>query len=358
MLTSVTATTTRKNAGTYSTTASGTDGNYNLTFVNGSMVIAKADLTQVTASKTYDGLSTVTYEQMTTIEGVNGERFTASAGTATISDKNVATANKTLTNLSSLTLTGVNGGNKDNYNLDNALPAAGSNNEVTISKAALTYTANSASRNTGATPSGLSGTVSGFVNNESQSTATSGELTWTTPATSASSTGRYAINGSGLNANNYSFSQATGNATALTLTPAPAPAPAPAPVLVPVVSAPPLPSNTSSASSTSLAENTQPFSGSFGINTLFPRVTETVGNFMRSATQSTAPSATLAPTAPAVSDERRNEIFTGRGSASGGSAGGNSTNRFPSSAPGARPGNESREGDSQAQEELITPALN
>jgi hypothetical protein len=45
VLTGVTASRTEKNAGTYATTASGTDGNYNLTFVDGSMVINKAALT-------------------------------------------------------------------------------------------------------------------------------------------------------------------------------------------------------------------------------------------------------------------------------------------------------------------------
>jgi hypothetical protein len=50
------------------------------------------------------------------------------------------------------------------------------------------------------------------------------------------------------------------------------------------------------------------------------------------AAQSTAPSATLVPTAPVVSDLRRNEIFTGSGSAAGGSAGGNASNRSSPSA--------------------------
>jgi hypothetical protein len=96
----------------------------------------------------------------------------------------------------------------------------------------------------------------------------------------------------------------------------------------------------------------------FDIDTLFPTGARRVGNIVNNATQSTAPSATLVPTAPVVSDESLNERLTGSGSGAGGSAGGNSTNRFPSLAPGARPGNESREGDSQAQEELIAPALN
>ncbi len=133
VLTGVTAGATRTNAGTYASTASGTDSNYNLSFVNGTFTINKANLTKVMASKTYDGLSTVSATQVTVIEGVNGETFTASVGTALISDKNVLTANKTLTDLSGLTLVGnSNAALSNNYNLGSNLPAAGANNQVTI----------------------------------------------------------------------------------------------------------------------------------------------------------------------------------------------------------------------------------
>ena len=101
------------------------------------LTINKANLSQVTASKTYDGLSTVTFGQMGTMAGVNGETFTATTGTASISDKNVATVGKTLTNLSGLTLTSSNGGVASNYNLNSGLPIAGSNNGVTITAANL-----------------------------------------------------------------------------------------------------------------------------------------------------------------------------------------------------------------------------
>jgi hypothetical protein len=110
--------------------------------------INKANLTEVTASKTDDGLNTVTWGQMTSIKGVKDEYFEASAGTADISDGNVATANKTLTNLRGLTLTGVRGGNRDNYNLDRGLPAAGTNNRVVIIARATTPTSTSTSTST------------------------------------------------------------------------------------------------------------------------------------------------------------------------------------------------------------------
>ncbi len=91
----------------------------------------------------------------------------------------------------------------------------------TINPATLTYTANAASMTYGASVPALSGTVSGFISGENQGNATTGTLSFTTPATPSSSVGTYAINGSGLTANNgnYSFTQAAANATALTIQP-------------------------------------------------------------------------------------------------------------------------------------------
>ncbi len=92
---------------------------------------------------------------------------------------------------------------------------------LTIDPATLTYTANAASRTYGSANPNLSGTITGFVNGETQATTTGGTLAFTSPATAASKVGSYAINGSGLTNNgNYSFAQAAGNATALTIDPA------------------------------------------------------------------------------------------------------------------------------------------
>src|SRR5207302_2021412 len=92
----------------------------------------------------------------------------------------------------------------------------------TVSPAMLTYTATAASRAFGVNNPTFTGTVTGFVNGEIQATATTGTLTFTSPATATSNVGSYAINGSGLTANNgnYTFVQAAGNATALSVTPA------------------------------------------------------------------------------------------------------------------------------------------
>ena len=103
------------------------------------------------------------------------------------------------------------------YNLSVVNPSSAG---LTITAATLTYTANPASRAYGAGDPAFSGTVTGFVNGETQATATTGTLTFTTPAVATSNVGSYAINGSGLTANNgnYAFVQAAANATALTIT--------------------------------------------------------------------------------------------------------------------------------------------
>jgi uncharacterized protein YfiM (DUF2279 family) len=90
---------------------------------------------------------------------------------------------------------------------------------LVINAATLTYTANVASMTYGSAVPGLSGSVSGFVGTDNQGNATTGTLTFTAAATSSSGVGSYAINGTGLTANNgnYTFVQADGNATALTI---------------------------------------------------------------------------------------------------------------------------------------------
>jgi filamentous hemagglutinin family protein len=130
---------TAKNFGSYALTGTAASGvGYAVTLNAAALSINKANLSQVTASKTYDGLSTVTAAQMTAVQGVNGETFSATSGTAVISDKNVATASKTLTDLTGLTLSSANGGLVSNYNLSSGLPSAGANNAVTIGAANLT----------------------------------------------------------------------------------------------------------------------------------------------------------------------------------------------------------------------------
>ena len=94
----------------------------------------------------------------------------------------------------------------------------------TVNPAILTYVATPTTRTSGTPNPTFTGTVTGFVNGQTVASATTGALLFSSPATSLSPPGSYAIDGSGLSANNgnYIFVQAAGNATALTLNQAPA----------------------------------------------------------------------------------------------------------------------------------------
>jgi hypothetical protein len=92
---------------------------------------------------------------------------------------------------------------------------------LTINKATLIYTANALTRFTGVAITGYSGEVSGFVADDTQTNATTGEMSWETPATLISPAGKYAIIGTGLSAANYTFAQAKTNQSALSLTSSP-----------------------------------------------------------------------------------------------------------------------------------------
>jgi hypothetical protein len=152
-----------------------------------------------------------------TVSGfVNGDTLaSATTGTTVFSSPATAASNVGTYAINGSGLTANNG----NYTLQQA---AGNATVLTIDPALLTYTANSVSRTYGGANPALTGTISGFVNGDTQSSATTGTTVFSSPATAASSVGSYAINGSGLTANNgnYTFQQASGNATALIIDPA------------------------------------------------------------------------------------------------------------------------------------------
>ena len=95
--------------------------------------------------------------------------------------------------------------------------AAANATALTVTSATLSYVATPAIRAVGAANPIFSGTVTGFVNGDTQAGATTGTLVFTTTATTSSPVGQYPIYGSGLSANNYNLVQAPGNATALTI---------------------------------------------------------------------------------------------------------------------------------------------
>ncbi len=135
----------------------------------------------------------------------------------------------TLSSLLTGTLVRAPGNNVGSYAISKgSLTLASSNyklgftgSSLTIDPAVLTFTANAASRVYGGSNPRFTGTLTGFVNGETQRTATTGTMVFTTTATAASDVGSYAISGSGLSAQNYIFAQAASNDTALTITPRP-----------------------------------------------------------------------------------------------------------------------------------------
>ena len=189
-----------------------------------SQTVNKATLTAGltgTVSKTYDGTTAATLAAGNyTLSGVvSGDTVTLNDPTSGTYDTRNQGSGKTVT----VTGLAISGASVTNYTLASTSASAAVG---TISAATLTYTANPASMIYGSAVPGLGGSVGGFVGSDTQANATTGTLTFTTAATSSSSVGSYAINGSGLTANNgnYTFVQAAGNATALGILPLVTPA--------------------------------------------------------------------------------------------------------------------------------------
>ena len=209
-----TAATTTSNVGAYAVTAAGitaNHGNYVFSFapVNATaFTITPATLTvsgEVAASRVYNGTTDTTLTGGSLTGMVPGDTVTLTqTGHLTSPDAGSSvpvTATDTLV-----------GAGAANYLLTEPTDIT-----ANITPATLTYTAAAASFTAGKTPSGLSGTLTGFVAGETQLTATSGSLTWVTSAGADSAPGRYAIDGNGLTATNYEFVDAPADATALTL---------------------------------------------------------------------------------------------------------------------------------------------
>lgn len=168
--------------------------------------------------------------QWTLTEDTTGDTITGSPIFATnaASTSNAGTYNST----------GYTSGLTSNLGGTFALTAGTGTGAYIIDPATLTYTADTVSRYTGEANPTFTGTVTGFISGQNQSNASTGTLTFTTTATSSSPAGTYAINGSGLTANNgnYTFIQASGNANALTIKTASLPAPVERDVTYPIQS--------------------------------------------------------------------------------------------------------------------------
>lgn len=173
-------------------------------------------------SKTYDSTTTsaVAAANLTSTGGLTGDTITLGATGATYADKNQGSGKSvTATGVSVAAASDSTGATVYGYQLSST---SASGNIGIINRAMLTYSANTASRVYGAANPAFSGTVTGFVGGDTQATATTGTLSFGTPATTASNVGSYAINGGGLTANNgnYTFQEAGANALGLTINPA------------------------------------------------------------------------------------------------------------------------------------------
>jgi trimeric autotransporter adhesin len=210
VLTGVSASRTAKNAGNYTNTASGTDGNYNLTFVAGSLDIAKAALTATGNSRavTYSGAN----------QSVSGFTVTGLQGSDTVADlSNVVAAGATAKNAGSYA-NAVTAGTETNYTVS-TLPGS-----LDIAKANATVTANSAS----VTYNGANQSVSGFTATGLVGGETEAVLTGVSASRTAKNAGSYAVAASGTDGNyNLAFVPgsldiakaaltATGNSSAVT----------------------------------------------------------------------------------------------------------------------------------------------
>jgi type IV secretory pathway protease TraF len=209
------------NVGSYAITGSGlTANNGNYTFVQDpanatALTINQAQLTYLADSKTrlYGDANPTLTGQVTGFK--NGDTV-ATTTTGTLAWSTTVTTASNVGNYaidgSGLTLT------NSNYVL---AQAASNATAFHITPATLTYIADPQARLYGVANPILTGTVTGYKNGETEATATTGTLTWTTTATENTWPGSYAINGGGLVANNgnYVFVQDPGNATALLIAP-------------------------------------------------------------------------------------------------------------------------------------------
>jgi hypothetical protein len=206
--------------GSYAIDGSGLTANFgNYTFVQAAgnataLTIGPATVTPIVtvSNKVYDGTTNATVASRA-LQGVIGTDDVAldTNDVAFFASANVGTAiSVTVSNLS------LTGSVATNYVLSTNVVTTNAD----ITPATLTYIADPTNRFYATANPDFTGTVIGFVNGENLGSATTGTLTFTSPATPASLPGSYPIDGSGLTANfgNYVFLQAAGNATALTIT--------------------------------------------------------------------------------------------------------------------------------------------
>lgn len=193
--------TSTSNAGVYAITlAGGSDLNYNITLVNGTLTVNKAPLTATAENKARaygaaDPAFTILYAGF-----VNGNTV------ADLDSPPVASTLATSTSVPGSYSITLSGGSDLNYELTLV------NGTLTISKATLTVTANNQSRLYGQANPTFTLAYAGFVNGETTANLTT-VPTATTIATVTSSVGAYSITVSGGVSDNYNFIYVSGTLT-------------------------------------------------------------------------------------------------------------------------------------------------
>ena len=185
------------NAGTYDIDATGfTATNYTLgTVTKGTLTVNKADLVVGVndASRIYgDANPTFTLSGTgllndDTIDVVTGHSFdTTATASSDVGDYTVS----------------VTGGTADNYNI-----TARNSGALTINKKALAFAIDNASRTYGAANPGFNGTLTGFVNGDTDAVVSN--IVYDTLASTTSNAGTYDIDATGFTATNYTLGTVT-----------------------------------------------------------------------------------------------------------------------------------------------------
>jgi filamentous hemagglutinin family protein len=190
------------NAGDYTLTASGlTSGNYEITYVAGTLTVDKAalEVTVTDAVKTYDGLAFTGGNGVSYSGFVNGETSTVLGGTLSYGGTSQGAVNA-----GDYTLT-ASGLTSDNYDISYV------DGSLTVDKAVLTVTAANASKTyDGQAFSGGNGvSYSGFVNSET-SAVLGGTLAYGGTSQGAVNAGSYVLTPMGLTSLNYDISFVSG----------------------------------------------------------------------------------------------------------------------------------------------------
>ncbi|WP_373531313.1 beta strand repeat-containing protein [Vampirovibrio sp.] len=211
--------TSASNVGNYDITPSGfSSSNYDISYANGTLGVNPAALT-------------ITADNASRLYGASNPSFNASySGFVLGQDSSVlggslgfSTPANSASNVGDYDIT-PSGFSSSNYDISYA------NGTLGVNPAALTVTADNASRLYGASNPSFNASYSGFVLGQ-DSSVLGGSLGFSTPVTNTTAAGVYSLTPFGLSSTNYAISNVAGDFTILPATPAPPPAPPSSPTV-------------------------------------------------------------------------------------------------------------------------------